>query len=125
MLGLGIAAGWRIADALVIGAAVSVVSTMVLAKLLGDSGSLTETYGRVMIGISLVEDIVVICMTVVLPVFGGSGNGSLAQAAWTLGKALLLLIPLSFLAIKVIPRLLRRIKLTCNSELFLLVAIAV
>ena len=38
---------------------------------------------------------------------------------------MLLLIPLTFLAIKVIPRLLRRIKLTCNPELFLLVAIAV
>ena len=42
-----------------------------------------------------------------------------------LGKALILLIPLAFLAIKVIPRLLRRVKLTCNSELLLLVAIAI
>jgi CPA2 family monovalent cation:H+ antiporter-2 len=98
---------------------------MVLARLLSDTGKLTETYGRIMIGISLVEDLVVICMTVVLPIFGGSGGGSLPKAAWTLGKALLLLIPLTFLAIKVIPRLLRRIKLTCNSELFLLVAIAI
>jgi CPA2 family monovalent cation:H+ antiporter-2 len=62
---------------------------------------------------------------VVLPVFGGSGDGNFKKAAWTLGKALLLLIPLVFLAIKVIPRLLRRVKSTCNSELFLLVAIAV
>src|SRR5208282_2765036 len=66
------------------------------------------------------------CMTVVLPAFGGgSGEGRLLKAAWTLGKALLLLVPLVFLAIKVIPRVLRRVKLTCNSELRLLVAIAV
>ena len=78
-----------------------------------------------MIGITLVEDLAVICMTVVLPVFGGSESGGLAKAAWTLGKALLLLVPLVILAIKVIPRLLRRVKMTCNSELFLLVAIAV
>jgi len=58
-------------------------------------------------------------------VFGGSGKGLLVTTAWTLGKAVVLLIPLAFLAIKVIPRLLRRIKLTCNTELFLLVAIAV
>jgi hypothetical protein len=38
---------------------------------------------------------------------------------------LILLVPLVFLAIKVIPRLLRRVKLTCNSELLLLVAIAI
>src|SRR5580693_5154398 len=129
MLGIAIGAG-RLAglgtkEGLVIGAAVSVASTMVLARLLSDSGQMTTTHGRVMIGITLVEDLAVICMTVMLPVFGGSGAGSPWKASWTLGKALLLLIPLVFLAIKVIPRILRRVKLTCNSELFLLVVIAV
>jgi K+:H+ antiporter len=129
MLGVAVAAGqlagWSVTEGLVIGATVSVASTMVLARLLSDSGKMTATYGRVMIGITLVEDLAVICMTVVLPVIGGSGDGSFLKAAWTLGKALFLLVPLAFLAIKVIPRLLRRVKLTCNPELFLLVAIAV
>jgi CPA2 family monovalent cation:H+ antiporter-2 len=129
ILGISVAAGklagWSITEGLVIGAGISVASTMVLARLLSDSGNLTETHGRIMIGISLVEDLVVICMTVVLPILGGSGGGSLSQAVWTLGKALLLLIPLTFLAIKAIPRLLRRIRMTCNPELFLLVAIAI
>jgi Kef-type K+ transport system membrane component KefB len=48
-----------------------------------------------------VEDLAVICVTVVLPAFGGSGDHSFLKAAWTLGKALLFLIPLIFLAIKV------------------------
>jgi CPA2 family monovalent cation:H+ antiporter-2 len=78
-----------------------------------------------MIGITLVEDLAVIVMTVVLPAFGGSGDGRFAKAACSLGKALILLVPLVFLAIKVIPRIFRRVKLTCDSELFLLVAIAV
>jgi CPA2 family monovalent cation:H+ antiporter-2 len=118
-------AGWSMQKGLVIGAAVSVASTMVIARLLTDSGKLTETFGRIMIGITLVEDLAVICMTVVLPAFSGGGEGSLAKAAWTLGKALLLLVPLAFLAVKVIPRVLRGVKATCNSELFLLVGIAV
>ena len=108
-----------------IGATVSVASTMVMARLLNDSGKLNTTYGRVMIGITLVEDLAVICMTVVLPVFAGSGEGRFAKAAWVLSKALILLVPLVFFAIKVIPPLLRKVKLTCNSELFLLVAIAI
>jgi len=124
-IGAGKLAGWSITEGLVIGATVSVASTMVLARLLTDGGKMATTYGRVMIGITLVEDLAVICMTVVLPVFGGSGDSSLLKAAWTLGKALLLLVPLTFLAIKVIPRILRRVKLTCNPELFLLIAIAV
>ncbi len=117
--------GWGFAEGAVIGATISVASTMVLARLLSDSGKLNTTYGRVMIGITLVEDLAVICMTVVLPVLGGSGEGRFAKAAWTLGKALILLVPLVFLAMKVIPRVLRKVKSICNAELFLLVAIAV
>jgi CPA2 family monovalent cation:H+ antiporter-2 len=124
-LGAGKLVGWSATESLVIGAAVSVASTMVLARLLTDSGRLTTTYGRVMIGITLVEDLAVICMTVVIPVLGDSQDGGLLMAAWVLGKALLLLIPLGFLAIKVIPRLLRRVKQTCNAELQVLVAIAI
>jgi monovalent cation:H+ antiporter-2, CPA2 family len=64
-------------------------------------------------------------MTAVLPVFGGSAQGRLASAAWTIGKAIILLIPLGFLAMKVIPGLLRRARDTKNPELFLLTAIAI
>jgi monovalent cation:H+ antiporter-2, CPA2 family len=129
MLGIAAAAakffGWSLREGVVIGATISVASTMVLARLLSDTGKLATTYGRVMIGITLVEDLAVICMTVVLPVVGGSGDGRFGKAAWTLGKALILLVPLVFLAIKVIPPLLRRVKRTCNTELLLLVAIAI
>jgi monovalent cation:H+ antiporter-2, CPA2 family len=125
-IGAGKLAGWSATQGIVIGAAVSVASTMVLARLLADSGNLNKTHGRVMIGVTLVEDLAVICMTLVLPLFAsGSSEGGFPKAAWALGKALLLLVPLVYLAIKVIPKLLRRVKLMCNPELFLLVAIAV
>jgi CPA2 family monovalent cation:H+ antiporter-2 len=78
-----------------------------------------------MIGITLVEDLAVICMTVVLPVFAGSGEGRLMKAAWILGKAVILLIPLVFFALRVIPNLLRRAKSTKDPEIFLLVAISI
>src|SRR5580704_12763811 len=124
-LGVGKLAGWTLTEGLVIGAAISVASTMVLARLLRDSGNMASTHGRVMIGITLVEDLAVICMTLVLPAFSGSGKDLFVNAAWTLGKAFLLLVPLGFLAIKVIPPVFRRVKATCNTELFLLIAIAV
>jgi CPA2 family monovalent cation:H+ antiporter-2 len=129
MVGIAAAAaklgGWTIKEGIVIGAIVSVASTMVLARLLNDAGKMTTTFGRVMIGITIVEDLAVVCMTVVLPILSGSGEGLFIKVVWTLGKALVLLIPLTFLAIKVIPRVLRLVKRTNNSELFLLIAIAV
>jgi monovalent cation:H+ antiporter-2, CPA2 family len=116
--------GWTAKEGLVVGAAVSVASTMVLVRILGDTGHIAATYGRVMIGVTLVEDLAVICMTVVIPVFAGSA-GIFWKVAWTLGKALILMIPLVVLTTKAIPRLLRRVKSTHNEELFLLIAIAV
>src|ERR1700683_5084160 len=51
MLGVAIASGklvgWTAMQGLVVGAAVSVASTMVLARLLTDSGNLNQTHGRV------------------------------------------------------------------------------
>jgi monovalent cation:H+ antiporter-2, CPA2 family len=117
--------GWSVPQGLVIGATVSVASTMVLARLLTDRGAMSTTYGRVMIGITLVEDLAVVIMTVLLPIFSGSEQGRLAKAAWILGKAAILLIPLAFLAMKIIPMLFRKAKLAESDELFLLVAIAI
>ncbi|HUO36083.1 MAG TPA: cation:proton antiporter [Candidatus Acidoferrum sp.] len=123
--GVGHWMGWSVAQSVVIGATISVASTMVMARLLTDSGALTSSYGRVMIGITLVEDLAVVLMTVLLPVFAGHGENLVKQIAWTFGKAVLLLIPLVYFALKVIPRILRFVARTCNSELLLLVALAI
>ncbi len=117
--------GWPVMQGVVVGATVSVASTMVLARLLVDRKALNTSYGRVMIGITLFEDLAVVLMTVVLPSFAGSEKGRFATAAWTIGKALVLLIPLAFLTTKVIPPLLRKARDTKDPELFLLVAIAI
>jgi len=117
--------GWSVTQGVVIGATVSVASTMVLARLLSDRGAMGATYGRVMIGITLFEDLAVVLMTVVLPTFGSSEQDRFVKAAWTLGKAVILLIPLAFLAIKVIPVLVRRAKRTNSAELVLLVGLSI
>src|SRR5271163_837164 len=49
--------GWSFTEGVVSGATISVASTMVLARLLSYTGKLATTYGRVMIGITLVEDL--------------------------------------------------------------------
>ncbi len=124
-LGASWLAGWTMVQGFVIGATISVASTMVLARLLADRDAMGTNYGRVMIGITLVEDIAVVFMTIVIPIFSGPAEGRLRTAAWTLGKATLLLVPLAFLAMTVVPRVLRRVSRTKDPELLLLVAIAI
>jgi CPA2 family monovalent cation:H+ antiporter-2 len=117
--------GWTLVQGVVIGATVSVASTMVLAQLLADRGAMGSTHGRVKIGITLFEDIAVVLMIVVLPAIGSPDKSQLIHALWTLGKGVLLLIPMTFAAIKLIPPLVRRANDTASNELLLLVTLSV
>jgi CPA2 family monovalent cation:H+ antiporter-2 len=59
-VGAGALLGWPYLQGMIVGIVVSVASTMVLARLLMDSGELHSRHGRIMIGITLVEDIAVV-----------------------------------------------------------------
>jgi CPA2 family monovalent cation:H+ antiporter-2 len=123
-LGLGALMHWSTVQSVAIGAIVSVASTMVLSKLLIDRGELRSTQGRVMIGITLVEDLAVVILTVLLPSLGSTTTGHLLALAIGLGKAILILIPVVFIAAKLVPSIMRRVSKAGNDELYLLVILA-
>jgi CPA2 family monovalent cation:H+ antiporter-2 len=111
--------GWSTTQSIVIGAVISIASTMVLARLLGDRGELRSKHGRVMIGIALVEDVAVVAMTVLVPALGEFDSGRLLVIGQALFKALLILVPLGYLGAKVIPPIMTHVARTQNQELFL------
>lgn len=117
--------GWSTTQSIVIGAVISMASTMVLARLLVDRGELRSKHGRVMIGITLVEDVAVVVMTVLMPALGEFDTGRLLLIGQALIKALLILAPLGYLGAKVIPPIMTHIAKTQNQELFLLVTLAI
>ncbi|MGH7230687.1 MAG: cation:proton antiporter [Nitrospiraceae bacterium] len=124
-MGVGALLGWTSLQGVVIGAVISVASTMVLARLLLDRGELHSRHGRVMIGITLVEDLAVVALTVLLPSLGAFEPGRLFLIGLALAKAGLILIPFSYLTAKVFPPIMTRVARTQNQELFLLVALAI
>jgi CPA2 family monovalent cation:H+ antiporter-2 len=126
-LGLGAAAllGWPLLQGAIVGIVVSVASTMVLARLLMDRGELHSRHGRVMIGITLVEDLAVVILIVLIPALGALEPGRLLAVALALGKSLLILIPAGYVAARVVPALMTRVARMHSDEMFLLVALAV
>ena len=126
-LGMGAASlmKWPLLHGAVIGIVISVASTMVLARLLIDQGELHSRHGRVMIGITLVEDLAVVVLTVLLPELGAFGGDRLVAIAAALGRAALVLVPFAYLAAKVVPPLMTRVARTQNDELFLIVALSI
>ncbi len=117
--------GWPLLQGIVIGIVISVASTMVLARLLLDRGELHSRHGRIMIGITLVEDLAVVILTVLIPVLGTVGGDRLLALGWAFAKAAALLIPLGYLASRVVSPLMTRVARTHNQELFLLVALTI
>jgi monovalent cation:H+ antiporter-2, CPA2 family len=123
--GVGVLLGWGAMQGLVVGMIISVASTMVLSRLLIDSKQLQSTHGKVMIGITLVEDLVVVILTILMPVLVNLTPHHLLGVAQALGKAALILVPVGFLAVYLVPRLLRGVAKAQSTELFLLVLLAI
>lgn len=124
-MGAGLMFGWSFAQGIAVGCIISVASTMVLMRLLMDRGESSTEAGRVMITLTLVEDLAVVVLTVLLPGLGSHGTVDYAQMLWKIGKALLLLIPVVLAGWKIVPRLLARVEKTCNDELSLLLALTI
>ena len=123
--GTGAALGWPPLQGLMVGIVISVSSTMVLARLLMERGELHSRHGRVLIGISRVEDLAAVVLMVVTPELGSLETKRLLGLGAALGKSALILIPFWYLSSKVFPPLMTRAAQTRSSELFLLFALAV
>ena len=123
-LGVGSLLGWTWQQGIAVGAIISVASTMVLSRFLTERGELRSEQGQVMIGITLVEDLAVVVLTILLPSLGDLSRSRILALGIALGKAVLILIPVTFVAHKLIPPLMRRVMKAANPEFFVLVALA-
>jgi len=128
-IGLGLATatvlGWSPLQGAVVGMVVSVASTMVLARLLLDRGELHTRHGRIMIGISLVEDLAVVVLIILIPALGALQGERVFAVAKALLTAAVILVPFFYLTRRILPPILARVARTRSDELFLLVALAI
>jgi monovalent cation:H+ antiporter-2, CPA2 family len=73
----GLVLGWELIEALFIGGAVSVASTVVLVKVAGEATLHTTAHGRIALGVSIVQDLLTVVLVVAL-----SALGSRADESW-------------------------------------------
>jgi CPA2 family monovalent cation:H+ antiporter-2 len=123
--GVGALMGWPLLQGIAVGCLICVASTMVMMRLLIDRGELSSSVGRIMITLTLVEDLAVIILTVLLPALAGVGSSGYGQIAWKIGKALLLLVPILLAGWKLVPALMNRVQRICNEEISLMLALTV
>ncbi len=115
--------GWSWTSGLILGMAISVASTVVMALVLGDWRDLHSPIGYIAIGWTVVEDILTVVMLLLLPIlFGGGGAETGAGAALAMAglKIVGLVVTVVVLGRSVVPWALERIERTRSRELFTL-----
>ncbi|MDQ7858546.1 MAG: cation:proton antiporter [Armatimonadota bacterium] len=123
--GLLVARGVSVVPASVTGLALAVCSTMALAKLLAERGDLAGPVGRASIGISLAQDLVVVAAIFFIPTLAGGEAAPPGGFLYALLRGAIVLVPFFLLANRFVPALLGRIAHARNTELFVLVAVAI
>jgi CPA2 family monovalent cation:H+ antiporter-2 len=124
-IGMGFLMDWPFSQGVAVGCMISVASTMVLMRLLIERGELSSEAGRVMVTLTLVEDLAVVILTVLLPGFGSTSGADYSQVVWKIVKAVLVLVPVVLAGWKLVPRLLARLEKTANDELSILLALTI
>lgn len=129
--------GWDIGASLVFGLSLSVASTVVLLRALEARGVLDSINGRIAVGWLIVEDLVMVLVLVLLPVFAGLlGNSTDAaqRSAWdsevwitlgiTIAKVATFIVLMLVVGRRLFPRLLWQVARTGSRELFTLCVVA-
>jgi CPA2 family monovalent cation:H+ antiporter-2 len=118
----GLALGWPLIEALFIGAAVAVCSTVVLVKVAGEGSLHATPHGRIAVGISIVQDLLTVILVVLLSALGGEGTviDVVRSTALALGFVLAAIVVGS----RLLPRLLAQVAHLASRELFV-IAVAV
>ncbi len=105
-------------SALVFGFIISLSSTAIVMKILQERREVDTLQGRTLFGILLFQDLAIIPMMLILPVFMGSGGMSLGDLPLEILKVVVILVMVVILGRWVIPGLLYRVASQQNRELF-------
>jgi len=116
--------GWDWTSCIILGMAISVASTVVMAMVLAESHDLHAQVGHIAIGWTVVEDILTVAALLLLPILFGPDKGADRIIGVVLGLAALKVLGLvalvALLGRWVIPWALERIEKTRSRELFTL-----
>lgn len=120
--------GFTSMEAVILGIGLAVASTVVLLRVLTDSGSVDTVHGHVAVGWLVVEDILTVLVIVIMPTLGlifavGSGvsvAGIAGALGWALVKLVVLWVIVLMIGGKLLPYVLTQVARTRSQELFTL-----
>lgn len=120
VMGVALVLGLPWQGALVLGGALAMSSTAILAKLLAERFELNSEHGRQIIGILLFQDLAVVPLLIVIPALAAPAGDLAASIGWALLKAAAVLTVLLFFGQRVMRAWFHVVARAKSSELFVL-----
>ena len=121
----GLAAGWSVPAALLLGGAFAISSSLVALKLLLGRGETESPQGRVALGLGVVQDLSLVPMLALLPLLAGDTADLGVALLRSLGTAAVALAAVIVLGTRLVPRVLYLVARTGSRELFLLILVLI
>ncbi len=115
---IGLEVPWN--QALFYGSLVALSSTAIVLKIYSDRVELDSPPGRVVVSILLFQDLCVVPLMFLIPVFAHVGPGPVTGVWTAIGTSLLVVVGLMLAGRLIVPRILDRVVLLRNRELFTL-----
>ncbi len=97
---------WSLLDSIFLGAMLSMSSTTVIIKVLGELGKMKERFAQLIFGILIIEDILGIAMIALLSGIAMTGQLSVGDVGLTLGRLAVFLAVTLVVGLLAVPRLL-------------------
>ncbi len=116
--------GWSGTEAFFLGAALAITSSAVLIKVLQDTGKLNTINGRLIVGISVAEDLVAVALLSILSGVADAGTVELADIAPLVGKLLIFGVSALVLGRLLAPRIIRSVAEFQSKEVLLIASLA-
>ena len=117
---IGYLSGWTNMDSIFLGAMLSMSSTTVIIKVLGDLGKMKERFAQLIFGILIIEDILGIAMIALLSGIAMTGKLSVGDVGLTLGKLGIFLTVVLVIGLITVPPLISYVARFKSNEMLII-----
>lgn len=112
--------GWATMDSVFLGAMLSMSSTTVIIKVLGELGLMKQGFSQLVFGILIIEDILGIAMIALLSGIAMTGTMSFGEVGATLGKLSIFLAVVLVVGLIAVPRLIAYVSRYKSNEMLII-----
>lgn len=123
--GVGRLLGWNVIESIFLGAIICDSSTAIMTKMLGDLALKKERFAQVILGASIVEDLLAIVLIALLTGIGLTGSFATNLLFGKIGSLLIFMIMLLIIGLLAVPRLINSLSRFRDDELLVIAVIGI